>query len=333
MAIYSTPNYRAGYEYYLKYRTLTNWLVGVDATVDPAEQSCTTLAGICPVPNWTANANLRPVQGIGSGRDLGYVPGRQEYSVGVRLDVADPTFLTYAFRYHATPGALYGMTPLVCRWGPCAEYAKAGGYNYTHEAGDCLINTLRLEVSENANLTADLDLWPLYIKERSDSAGLSSAVPSGAAAIPIVWQSIEVGSSTGGVITTDYRSIIARVSLSLSNNLQRVGARKLLCDNSGVEQAISRTPYRIRPAMEQLQVAYTLHDEVPPGWDSIWDHGQVTLYGEGIGYGPGRHWLRITIDHNYLNRKAGNQTPANGLVQYTAEMSARAVTFATGVTA
>jgi len=131
---------------------------------------------------------------------------------------------------------------------------------------------------------------------------------------------------------TDYKPILASVTVAITNNLQRIGTRNIIVDASGNETAVSRTPYKILPGLEKLQVTYQLHDKLPADLAKTSDWGTVVLHAEQPGTGAGRCYLTVTIDHHFLNRQGMGQVPAGQPITFTADVAAFAVKINAGLT-
>lgn len=322
-----TVRYNAGLGGYFKVAAQSGQYVSPTASSDPSVAAPTSIVGPCALPGWDINDNFRAVEGIGSGRDLGQVPGRRECSLRTRIDVSDASFLTYAIRNHEVPGTRAtgwekGLKLLTCGLGIGSQYSD----DDLHMVGvDALFQSLRLEIAENQNLTADVELWPICIM---DAAPSQSAGP--AYCVPIIWQSL-----TWTVNGVDLKPWLSGASISIANTLERVGSRPQLTGGSpAAELAISRTPYSIVPKLEKTTVQYRLHDDAPstmrktlyPGM------GQVVFYGEAPGVGAGRPTCTITIANNYLSHRSGQQTQANNMLTYTADTASHAISIAAGLT-
>jgi len=129
---------------------------------------------------------------------------------------------------------------------------------------------------------------------------------------------------------TDYKPILNRVSISVSNQLTREGMRNQLGALGTGELAISRTPLGIFPQYEKVQVSYGLRDRLPAALEASADWGAVTLYAEQPGTGASRKWLKVVISNNYLNRYSQNQTQSNQPLTLTADTSSRVISVTYG---
>jgi len=322
MALYGSAIYRGAHEGYLFYGNQGSKLVASNTIADPTAQATATCVGISPFPSVTDTQNQQPVQGIGSGRVLNYVPGRREQTIRVsQLQFANGTFLLNAVRDHSDPdkaGTVKGLQLFACEFGTDLGYANA----IAAQGIDCLINTLRVDAAEMQPLSADVEIWPQCIIAQATP----KTTPAPAASDILLWQYL-----SWSMGATDYHPILARVSLSVSNNLSREGMRQKLLSGS-TELAISRTPKIVVPHIETVQVQYTLHDRLPSTLRVANDWGAVTLRAEQTGTGAGRDFFQAVISHNFLNTEAFAQAAANQQMSFTVDVPAYAVALSAGVT-
>jgi len=328
MPLYAGARYGAGFQSIVRYEAQTEQLCPPTWITDPVAPVCTGIAGPASVPGWDLNENMRAVEGAGSGRDLAQVPGRRECTVSLRLDVADATFLTGAFRSHAVPlpgtpgtGWINGLRLMALQFGIGSQYSEA----WSEVGVDALWNSLRFEVAENQNMTADGELWPMAFVTGAPATSAPPASP-----VPIIWQTVQLLNDS-----TDLKPILAGITFSLNNNLERVGSRALM-PIAGIparEQAISRIPFAIRPRLEKLTVQYRLHDVPPNSLLTTFNMGLFRIYGEEPGIGARRNCVTVDITNNHMGRVRGQQVTANNILTYETEHAAYAVTCLPGVTA
>lgn len=333
MPIYTDAIYRAGYQLYLGWVKQTAHVVALDATSDPTPPSGATTLGLCRPPALEQAENFMPVESIGAMRDVSFVPGRREPVIRSQIAVSDfsafanaattPSYV--AIRNHTTPsgsGLVNGLQLVTLHLGAGTAFGTGMGW-----AGvDSLCNSLRVAYAEGQPVTADVEFWPLAVVPVASPYDRHS-VPTGTAAQPLVWQQL-----TWQVGSTDYKPILAGVTIAIANNLQRIGSRPVLLGQGGAELAISRCAYRIIPGLEKLQVSYQLHDRLPAALEKTSDWGQVVLRAEQPGTGAGRCYLQITIDHSFLNRVAMPATGPGQQVTFTADVAAFAVSMDAGYT-
>ena len=322
MALYANAIYRGAHEGYLFYGNQASKLVASNAVADPVAQATATCVGIGPFPSVTNSHNQQPVQGIGSGRVIAYVPGRREATIRAsQLQFADGTFLLNAVRNHAAPstaGTVKGLRLFTCEYGTDTAYANS----LAEQGIDCLMNTMRFDAAENQPLSADVEIWPQCIITQSTP----KTAPAVAASDILLWQYLSW--SIGG---TDYHPILARVSVSVSNNLSREGMRQKTL-SGGNEIAISRTPYVIVPHIETIQVQYTLRDRLPSTLRTAENWGAVTIRAEQTGTGAGRDYFQAVITNNFLNTESFQQAAANQQLSFTVDVPADAIALTAGVT-
>jgi hypothetical protein len=320
MTLWSEPRFRVGAQGYFYAGKQAARIVEPTATSDPSPSATLTAVGPCAVPGWSQNDNMRGVTGAGSGRDLAAVPGRRECSMQTRIDVADPTFLTGGnfVRDHANPGAAgteLGLNLMLLEIGVPTVY---GADSFAIRGVDALANSLRLEMSEGQNLVAQVEFWPICFM----AAGAAATAPPPTNSVPAIWQTFSL--LHGGI---DYHPGLAGVTLTINNQLERSNSRKLMT-SGGNELAISRTPYLIKPKVEQVSVSYRWHTIPPPALWSVFNVGAVQFVAEQPGTGAGRKRLRVTIDNNYMNNVTGQEAQANAMFTASGEMIANAITMA-----
>jgi len=337
MALYANAAYRAAYQGYIVAAKQSGVLVPPDATADPTPNISPDLAiGLCQLPAWNITENFQPVESIGSMRDVSYIPGRREATISTRILVsdasifanADATTPSYvAIRNHDDPdaaGTVNGLQLVAIEVGTAQAYGNAFG----KMGVDCLLNTLRFTFGENQPVTAEAEFWPIALLDVTPQQQ-THPLPAGNAIQPLIWQQVQW--NIGG---TDYKPILASVTVSITNNLQRIGTRNLIFDATDPtqEEAISRTPYKILPGLEKVQVTYQLHDKLPAALATTSDWGQVTLHAEQPGSGAGRCYLTVRIDHHFLNRHGMGEVPAGQPITFTADVAAFAVQIDAGLT-
>jgi hypothetical protein len=320
MALYA-PTYRVGYAGHFAYKAQEAALVGPTVIADPsAVASVTTLLGYSRLPGWTQNENYQPLESIGSMRGLGKIPGRRECSINTSILVSDATFFPFCIRDHSDPdktGTVNGLPLMTYEFGTPTDY---GAQAWSKQGLDGLVNSFGFDFAENQPLTANLDIWPTAFIA---GAGQAAAVP----ATPVLhWVN-----STFIVGSTDYQSIIERVSFRANNGLIRQGCRAQM-GADGSELAISRTPFAILPGVESLQVSYSFKDALPASLLTSADWGTTTLRAEQPGTGAGRVFAQVAIAHQYLNRFGGQQGQPRQPITWTGDTLAYAVTVTGGLT-
>lgn len=315
MALFTGANYKVGFQGYMKFSDQGARLVLPHTITSPGEQAAATLVGPCQLPGWNRNDNFRPVEGIGSAKDLAQVPGRRECDFRTQLLVADGTILQRAIRTHAIPGTAgtaKGLRLMTVEIGTDSDYDD----QYAIQSLDSLFSSLRLEYAENQMLTADMEFWCTAFVDATPDASVGAP-----ASDVLLWQYL-----TWTVGVTDYKPILSRVSVSVNNTLERVGSRNQIGE-LGSEDPISRTPYSIVPKMEKLQVQYGLHDDLPTDLVDSDDWGTVTLYAATP---DGTRDLTIEIEASYLNRRGQGQTGANNMLTFTADTASHGITITPG---
>lgn len=313
MALFNAANYRAAHQGYAFYQAQGSQLVQPNATSDPSLQSIAkNWIGPVDFPGLNRNENFNPIEAIGSSRDMGFFPGRREADAGVRIQVADASFLEYAIRNRTDPdaaGTIKGLQMLAMEIGTWDDF----GDGYAWQLLDSLINTTQITFAENSPVTATADLWPIV--------ALEQPTPKSTITVPdanlLIWPH-----SGFDIAGTDYHPIVSRAQISINNGLRRVGTRQQ-SGALGSELEISRTPYAIIPTLEKLRVSYQLHDNVPDSLRTTADWGTVTM---SATHPNGTHDLQIQIDQNYLNREGQQQTGANNILQFSADSASRAIT-------
>jgi len=339
MGLYTGAAYRAAYQGYIKAAKQTQKVVAIDAGQDPEMPAVDTTLGLCQLPGWDVTENMQAVESIGSMRDVSYVPGRREATIRTRILVSDFSLFAnarpnesdrsyVAIRNHSDPdatGLVNGLQLVALELGSGKGYSNP----FAKGAVDALLNTLRFTFGENQPVTAETEFWPIALLDLEAPTQDTHEVPTGNAAQPLIWQQLQwtVGS-------TDYKPILASVSVAITNNLQRTGVRNLIFDQTDttVEEAISRTPFAIVPDLEKLQVTYQLHDKLPAALAKTSDWGQVVLRAEQPGSGAGRCYLQVTISHHFLNRQGMGEVPAGQPITFTADVAAFAVQIDAGLT-
>jgi len=323
MGLYGSGNFRAAHQGYAHYKLQTSRLVAMSAVADPSLQgTVNTAIGVCSLPALNRDEGIRDVEGIGASRDLAKVPGLRTYTMQTRIEVANGTFLTYAIRDRSDPdkaGTVGGLQLLTIETGTDPAF----GDGYAEQALDCLINSLSLDIAENQNLVADVEIWPAVALEQPSPATI--VLP---AADVLYWSNLTVKDAGG----TDYHSILSRASVRVQNGLQRRGMRQQFGALGTAELAISRTCYKIVPLLEKLTLSYGLHDRLPSALRDTDDWAAVTLRAEAAGTGAGRKYVQVVVDHNYLNRQGRQQAPANQMLTWTVDTASYAVAITSGVT-
>lgn len=324
MPLYTSPNYRVGMQGYLAYAPQAAAYCGPAVILDPAVVgSVNNFVGPCDNPGWQLSEGTRPVQGIGESLDVGVVDGRREFSMSTRLQIANAQILTQAIRAHTEPdvaGSVKGLPRLTIETGADAAFADA---DLAYQGLDALCNSLRIEYAENQPVQADMEFWPIarIPQPTPQSPWNTGGYPSGQI---LVWQHMTW--SFGG---TDYKNILSRASITLNNNLERVGSRAMLGVGAS-ELNISRTPYAIVPKLESLQVQYTLYDQIPNAVTR--NLGAVTLYAVQPGVGAGRNYLQVVITNNLLSQRSQTQGPANQMMMFSASTASYAIAITAGQT-
>jgi hypothetical protein len=317
--LWTGSRFPVGYEGYFYAAAQGSQYVTPTTVTDPSPKGSLAAIGPCALPGWEQNENMRPVEGIGSGRVLSAVPGRRECSLSTRIDVCDPAFLTTTgnfVRDHASPsgaGKVNGMNLLLCEIGFPSAYPEDA---WAVRGVDCLAQSLRLEIAEMQNVTADVELWPICFVRVTPPA----SAPPPSSCVPMIWQTISLVHN--GI---DYLPGLAGISIGVNNNLERVGSRRMLPVGGSPEFAISRTPVRIKPKLEQLTVSYRWHTIPPVALWSVFNAGQVVITAAQPGTGS-RAGLRITLSNNYMSRVSGQQAQANAMFSASSEMLAHAIT-------
>lgn len=316
-------NIHAGAETYLHFKAQTSRLVTPTTVADPAAQtSIITPVGVASFPGTTFGEGFRPVEGIGDSRDQGFVPGVREYGARIRAEIADGAFLAHAIRSRLTSagamtaGGLYkGMQLLTLEAGIDPAFDDAHNYQFI----DGMINSLRLDIAENQNVVADMDVWAAVALTAN-----TGQTPVLAPADVLYWS--ELTFSIGG---TDYKPLLSRVSINVSNSLRRIGQRNQM-GALGSELAISRTPLSINPGQEKLQLSYGLYDRAPAAM-GLGDWGTITARAEQPGTGAGRKFLQIVISHAHRDRLEGQQATAGNWITYNLTAASRQIAITSGV--
>jgi len=319
MALYDGATYRSGYQGYLCYLPQSGRLVPPSAVADPVEQTVTALAGYVESPLVQTTEGVQEVEAPGLMRTATTVHGRREHSLSTRIIVADGTFLIYAVRNHADPGAagtIAGLQLLALEFGAFTDF----GGGFAEQGIDCLFNSLRLSWAENQPVVATVELIPTCIIPATGQAAQTPTAP--------VLHWCHSSWTVGGV---DYHPIWSGTTISIINNVERVGTRQQL-GAAGSELAISRTAYHLQPQVEKLQVQHTLKDRLPDELRDSDDWGTLTLRAEEPGTGAGRQYLQITIDHNFLNQYGQQQVPAGRILSWSIPTVSSGVTIEAGLT-
>ena len=319
--------YRVGYQGYLRY-TPTAILVPPTAVVDPVAATGASIVGPCSLPSFDRSENMRPIEAAGAARALGAFPGRREITTGTRVEVCDPTFLgtlgnflrdhTTGGNRSANPAYIGGL------WNMAVEIGLSSS-EYVDEAAalqclDCLGESMRLEIAEGQNVVANVAWVPICMV-----AGVPSTADTSFSARPMIWQSTSLALDSTGY---DYKTGLARITLGVQNQIERVGCRDMGFTGGGDELVISRTAYALKPKLEQLQLSYQWHSDPPASFLKVLDHGGVTLVAWQYGYGssPARKQWTLNIAHNHLNRLSQPETAANTMTTYTTDMLSYALT-------
>ncbi|MGD9497968.1 MAG: hypothetical protein AB7Y46_16815 [Armatimonadota bacterium] len=324
MALYSGAQYRMGFQGYMAWKLQTGHLVAPDATADPAPAAdVNNVLGFFELPSRNYSEGLQQIDSAGFMRMVAEVAGRREASVGTRVYVADGTFLQYAVRNHAdpdAPGTEKGLQLLTLEYGSLAEFGAAQAW--ADQGLDTLFNSLRIDYAEGQPLVATLDLWPTVVL-RDVTARTSAVDPT----TPVLhWVHCH-----WDVLGTDYHPIWAGTNIAISNGCDRHGCRQQF-GAIGAELNISRTPYRIMPGLETLQVSHRWRDKLPSALRNTDDWGTLTLRAEQPGTGAGRRYFEVTIDHNYLNQDTGQQARAGQPQMWSTNTLSRAITITSGLT-
>ncbi|MBC7288006.1 MAG: hypothetical protein H5T86_08175 [Armatimonadetes bacterium] len=239
--VYTNVAYRAGYQGYLA-ALQSAPLVTVDAMQHPTRGSPSVWLGLCQLPAWNVAENMHPIESIGSMRDGSFVPGRRECSVQTRIMVSNFSLFAngassasyVAIRNHGQPagtGTVNGLQLCILFLGAGSAY----GTDFGLAAVDSLLNTLRFSRAESQPVTAEVEFWPIAILQTWVQT--QDNLPTGYAVRPLIWQQLQ--STIGG---TDYKAVLASVTVAVTNNLERIGTRNIIAASGG--EAADRCPGR-----------------------------------------------------------------------------------------
>jgi len=333
MSYYSNAHYRVAYQGYIYYAPQATRLIEPHTAEDPeAQEDVSNLIGYCTLPGWQEAGNYMPVEAIGSMRDLDLIPVRKDCSLSTRILVADGTFLRYFVRNHVEPCGeqQFEEAPTAqCYGGLCYHTIEFGTGSefcdpWAKQAIDCLPNTLRIEFAEGQPVTATVELEAMCFIDIDEESVQATAVPT---AQVLHWKDFQ----WLGPDSTDYSPLMARVSVAVTNNIQRIGMRQQI-GALGAEAAISRTPRALRPGLEKVQLQNQLYDLPPASFANSNNWGTLHLRAEEVGTGAGRQYLDIAISYAYLTRLSGGQAQAGQPITFAADNASRVIAITSGLT-
>lgn len=231
--------------------------LAADADDDPTPSEITLAAGPCTVPGEHQHEHVKAQELIGVMSPVAHYPGRREVGVSALLQVHRKAFLQYALRDHTVAksaeepyaaGATVNGLPLLSIGTGTDQHFETGRSSYQYI--DALFASLALNYDETRPVQAQCDLWATCRVPHATpwvEWTLNPGVYS--------WGGLDIG--LGGA---DIRDRIARVGVSVNNNLRRSGYRGLIVDGSGAETALSRTCRKIVPQAEHTTVSIHLYD-------------------------------------------------------------------------
>jgi len=340
MTTYANGDYRVGHQGYCGFKGQTAALVAPGATVDPVPLLTGAVGiGPCAVPGYDRNEGTQPVETAQNlGRDLEHTPGRREDSLRTTVSIADGSYFTDTFyavvRDRVNPAAVglrKGLQLHSIYYGIDGRFSNE---HLTHVGVDCLLNSVGFNYAEGQPLTANVDWWPTAVIEMDGD--ITAAAPTGSV---LNWGHLWI-SDSGGV---DYHPIAARVSVQISNSLQRIGQRKEIWADGAIpgefiEQKISRTAYSIEPGLEKVQISMTLHDLLPSTMrrQGKWtESGGVALrlYAAhpAAGYVTTRRYFQIDLGDICLSREGMQEVAAGRPFSWSTDLASIGVSITAGV--
>ncbi len=327
MALYGSAAYRSGAQGYVTSKAQAAALVASNATADPAAQTgVNDLIGFVDNPSAQRDEGIQPVQAPGSMRTICHTRGVRTYGINARFLVGDGAFVTYAGRDHADPdkaGTVMGLPLRTYEFGATSEFGAAQAD--AEQALDGLINSLLLEYREGQPISATVDIWPSVVLEAAD--GVTAKTTYTPMSCPVLhWCHLEW--DVGGV---DYHNILKGCTFSLNNNLIRDGVRKQL-GAIGSEERISRTPYIIKPGVEDVGLRHSWRDKLPASLRSGSDWSTLTMRAEEPGAGAGRRYLQVVIAHNFLQRWSREGSDARNMMTWAGDSLSYECTLTAGTT-
>lgn len=320
------PAYRVGYQGYLRYTAQSAKLVAPDATTDPTAQTCSTVVGPCSMPSFDTSEGFSPVNSIGHYKDIDAAPGQRTASFSAQMQFTDCSMLATGSGIVTRgtdpdkAGTVGGLQLVTLESGFASDFGSP--ISGAEQGIDCLCNSFRLEAAENQPLSGSMEFWPICVIPQTTPQAL--AVVSNTQVL--VWQHL-----SWEIDSVDYMAALSRASISVSNNLERVGSRKQ-SGALGSELAISRVPYAIVPKLEQIQVSFGLHSPLPPTLWAAKDMGTIVLEAVVPGTAP-QNKLTVTIDANVFNQRQRAQASAGQMVGYTITPTSRDITIVASQTA
>jgi hypothetical protein len=337
MSIYANAKYRVGHQGYCGYYDQSAALVGPTATADPVVSSVTPAhIGPCAYPGSDRSDNMGDVESIASfARDLSKFAGRREYSVRNTVQVADGAYfgdtLGHVIRNRTDPDATgyrKGLRLHQIWFGVDSRFQPEV---MTRVAVDTLVNSCGFTFAEGQPVSANVDWWPIAVLEPTGVDQTVSAAPSGDI---LTWAHLQATNNG-----TDYHPILARISVQIGNNLQRINMRRELTDGTD-EYAISRTPYSIEPGLEKVQLSMELHDELPAvlrtrGWWTKIGGVGLQLYAAHSAtlYQTTKRHLTINLGDLCLSRQGQQEIAAGRPFSWSADVAAIGLAIAAGVVA
>ncbi len=269
-------------------------LSGLYVKADPTAIPCTTFVGWAPIPGYSKQEGLRPVEGAGSYRVVEYAPGLRRYNVPLNnVQLCDGTILESAVRGVPSSTTNLGLPWFALEFGAQANVdAGVGAYN----ALDCLFNTWTLTWRPNAQVMFSADVWPMVILPIASPTYTQPATGS-----VLRWE--QSGFANGAY---DITGAVNAVSVQGNNNLVASPGRPALF--SGAELLSSRTPWAIRPAQETVQSNITFWWDVPGSMEGPADWGSTTFVATNVDPSAAVKNLTVTLGHAYVNEKRAEDT-------------------------